>query len=90
LTIEGARIKNIAFRPFLDPRRLSDEDYLRMKADGELDPVPDVVRVPAEPVAPPAAKTPKGRRTSSKKTAGSAEKTGPSRRQTVRATPPKV
>lgn len=37
LTIEGAHIKNISFRAFLDPRRLSDRQYNRMKQDGYFD-----------------------------------------------------
>nr|WP_315051748.1 hypothetical protein [uncultured Brevundimonas sp.] len=37
LTIEGAHIKNIAFRPYLDPRKLSDKQYKRLMEAGELD-----------------------------------------------------
>lgn len=37
LTIEGAQIKNIAFRAFLDPRRLTQTEYNRLKAAGELE-----------------------------------------------------
>lgn len=37
LTIEGAHIKNIAFRAFLDPRALTQAEYDRMMAEGELE-----------------------------------------------------
>ncbi len=50
LTIEGAHIKNIAFRPYLDPRRLTEKQYNRMKDRGELDVLPEPLA--AEPVMP--------------------------------------
>ena len=37
LTIEGANIKNIAFRAFLDPRKLTDAQYKRLEKAGELE-----------------------------------------------------
>ena len=37
LTIEGAHIKNIAFRAFLDPRALTQAEYDRMEAEGEFE-----------------------------------------------------
>ncbi len=67
LAIEGSNIKNIAFRSYLDPRRLSDKEYARFKASGDLDVKADAPElgaatspkapVPAGPKRPTTAKT---------------------------------
>lgn len=75
LTIEGAHIKNIAFRAFLDPRDLTEEEFARLQAAGELevDEADDDLShgepiVPgAIPAAPPPAKTPAKPRSASRK-----------------------
>lgn len=37
LTIEGSHIKNIAFRSYLDPRRLSEREFRRYQGSGDLE-----------------------------------------------------